>query len=298
MLCTCACVQLKRYLTMVCYAANMDRVLDILHTDQALIELLLTANLFQIPSLVTYCSAYIRDTLWHSRSMGDARRALRAQNDLYVVNASDTPADVDPTIGTSPSSSSSSSCTSTTTTTTTSSTTTTTSPPSSSKQVSARVAVDLSSSTLSSAASSAALDTEGTLPTPEEMPSDLAHLLHMPRRLCRPVPDDAVTSCYYCPVVFTTYNRRHHCRVCGRIVCAKCSGTTVKLPLEYTVRESGEPDADRFVEWLANGKPITPSVTDCRVCDLCHNVVARQQRLCVYTHAFLLLNLDVCMRLV
>ncbi|KAL6051042.1 Lateral signaling target protein [Balamuthia mandrillaris] len=37
------------------------------------------------------------------------------------------------------------------------------------------------------------------------------------------VPDEDVTSCVICGLLFTTFFRRHHCRVCGRVVCKKCS---------------------------------------------------------------------------
>ncbi|OQR97236.1 hypothetical protein ACHHYP_12318 [Achlya hypogyna] len=39
------------------------------------------------------------------------------------------------------------------------------------------------------------------------------------------VQDKARASCHGCGKGFTFYRRRHHCRVCGDIVCAKCSRT-------------------------------------------------------------------------
>ena len=35
--------------------------------------------------------------------------------------------------------------------------------------------------------------------------------------------DEDVPNCRICDREFTVLTRRHHCRVCGRIVCAKCS---------------------------------------------------------------------------
>ncbi|XP_063235572.1 zinc finger FYVE domain-containing protein 26 isoform X2 [Bacillus rossius redtenbacheri] len=35
--------------------------------------------------------------------------------------------------------------------------------------------------------------------------------------------DDEVMQCKCCDAVFTMFNRRHHCRRCGRVVCAACS---------------------------------------------------------------------------
>jgi len=37
------------------------------------------------------------------------------------------------------------------------------------------------------------------------------------------LPDQASPHCQICKTPFTTKNRRHHCRNCGRLVCAKCS---------------------------------------------------------------------------
>jgi len=35
--------------------------------------------------------------------------------------------------------------------------------------------------------------------------------------------DDSAHHCYECHEPFTTFRRRHHCRVCGLIYCSKCS---------------------------------------------------------------------------
>ncbi len=51
------------------------------------------------------------------------------------------------------------------------------------------------------------------------------------------VPDDAVRGCTDCGEEFTFFNRRHHCRYCGRIFCWKCSNAFKMLPSEFGVRE-------------------------------------------------------------
>ena len=38
------------------------------------------------------------------------------------------------------------------------------------------------------------------------------------------MPDAVSTKCYDCEAKFTTFRRRHHCRVCGQIFCSKCCG--------------------------------------------------------------------------
>eukprot|EP01103_Thecamoeba_quadrilineata_P012953 TRINITY_DN3469_c0_g1_i1.p1 TRINITY_DN3469_c0_g1~~TRINITY_DN3469_c0_g1_i1.p1 ORF type:complete len:312 (-),score=60.70 TRINITY_DN3469_c0_g1_i1:176-1111(-) len=37
------------------------------------------------------------------------------------------------------------------------------------------------------------------------------------------LPDSASDHCQICKAQFTTKNRRHHCRNCGRLICGKCS---------------------------------------------------------------------------
>lgn len=36
--------------------------------------------------------------------------------------------------------------------------------------------------------------------------------------------------CHRCRVAFTTFNRKHHCRACGQVFCAKCTGRNSIIP--------------------------------------------------------------------
>lgn len=36
------------------------------------------------------------------------------------------------------------------------------------------------------------------------------------------IPDKKSKQCYECSEKFTTFRRRHHCRVCGQIFCSQC----------------------------------------------------------------------------
>ncbi len=48
------------------------------------------------------------------------------------------------------------------------------------------------------------------------------------------MPDVVSTECYECGMKFSTFKRRHHCRICGQIFCSKCccnyiSGRTLQV---------------------------------------------------------------------
>ncbi|ODV84302.1 hypothetical protein CANARDRAFT_29187 [[Candida] arabinofermentans NRRL YB-2248] len=69
--------------------------------------------------------------------------------------------------------------------------------------------------------------------------------------------DDDVLMCPLCNHTFTFFNRKHHCRKCGKIVCGDCSSTfTSYLPNTYVV----SPQSQIFLE-----SPHVPH----RTCDSC-----------------------------
>ncbi|KAE8444604.1 hypothetical protein EG329_014435 [Mollisiaceae sp. DMI_Dod_QoI] len=49
-------------------------------------------------------------------------------------------------------------------------------------------------------------------------------------------PDFEVTTCPICSSMFSMFNRKHHCRKCGKVVCAACSPHRITIPSEYIVR--------------------------------------------------------------
>ncbi|CAL0307907.1 unnamed protein product [Lupinus luteus] len=59
-------------------------------------------------------------------------------------------------------------------------------------------------------------------------PADVSRDFWMPDRSCR--------VCYECDSHFTLFNRKHHCRLCGRIFCANC--TTNSTPAFSSQRNS------------------------------------------------------------
>lgn len=49
-------------------------------------------------------------------------------------------------------------------------------------------------------------------------------------------PDSEVTQCTICGSHFSFWYRKHHCRKCGRVVCAACSPHRITIPRQYIVR--------------------------------------------------------------
>uniref|UniRef100_A0A5S6R442 1-phosphatidylinositol-3-phosphate 5-kinase n=1 Tax=Trichuris muris TaxID=70415 RepID=A0A5S6R442_TRIMR len=68
------------------------------------------------------------------------------------------------------------------------------------------------------------------------------------------MPDSSGKVCYECREKFTTFRRKHHCRICGQIFCSRCCSQEVSGHLlGYT--------------------------TDLRVCNFCHNMICNANRL-------------------
>lgn len=53
------------------------------------------------------------------------------------------------------------------------------------------------------------------------------------------MPDQSCRVCYECDSQFTVFNRRHHCRLCGRVFCAKCTSNSVPV-LSNDAKSLGE----------------------------------------------------------
>ncbi|EKV11607.1 hypothetical protein PDIG_17700 [Penicillium digitatum PHI26] len=71
--------------------------------------------------------------------------------------------------------------------------------------------------------------------------------------------DSDVSECPICGIVFSFWHRKHHCRKCGRVVCASCSPHRITIPREYIVRPP------EFVGILSNSPPMSsrpPPVVD------------------------------------
>jgi hypothetical protein len=55
------------------------------------------------------------------------------------------------------------------------------------------------------------------------------------------MPDRSCRFCFECESQFSLFNRRHHCRLCGKVFCGKCSLNTIPASVEEGVPyEEGE----------------------------------------------------------
>uniref|UniRef100_A0A0R0F852 1-phosphatidylinositol-3-phosphate 5-kinase n=1 Tax=Glycine max TaxID=3847 RepID=A0A0R0F852_SOYBN len=89
--------------------------------------------------------------------------------------------------------------------------------------------------------------------TPDKKVSDFVDVVRswIPRRAEPPnvsrdfwMPDQSCRVCYECDSQFTIFNRRHHCRICGRVFCAKCTANSVPVPSDEP--NTGREDLERI----------------------------------------------------
>lgn len=69
------------------------------------------------------------------------------------------------------------------------------------------------------------------VPPPNMRPSRRESDLVLPRWQ----PDAEVSQCPVCGKTFTFLHRKHHCRKCGRVVCASCSPHRITIPRQFIV---------------------------------------------------------------
>ncbi|RAL11916.1 phosphatidylinositol-3-phosphate-binding ubiquitin-protein ligase [Aspergillus homomorphus CBS 101889] len=60
-------------------------------------------------------------------------------------------------------------------------------------------------------------------------------------------PDAEVTHCPICMTAFSFWYRKHHCRKCGRVVCAACSPHRITIPRQFIVRDPARSPAAALV---------------------------------------------------
>ena len=56
-------------------------------------------------------------------------------------------------------------------------------------------------------------------------------------------PDSEVSECPICGRAFAFWYRKHHCRKCGRVVCAACSPHRITIPRQFIVHPPTDPES-------------------------------------------------------
>ena len=78
------------------------------------------------------------------------------------------------------------------------------------------------------------------------------------------IPSQNVSKCYKCKCAFGMFNRKHHCRVCGRVFCANCADKWGVIP--SLVNSTTPPIRGNSVSsWL------TYDDSQKRMCEKCKN---------------------------
>lgn len=67
-------------------------------------------------------------------------------------------------------------------------------------------------------------------------------------------PDSSAKKCTICGTDFTAFTRRHHCRSCGKLVCANCSANKLILPnIDKSQQRVCDKCFDEFKRYHAGG---------------------------------------------
>lgn len=97
--------------------------------------------------------------------------------------------------------------------------------------------------------------------------------------------DDVATSCRPCRRVFNFFNRKHHCRRCGRIFCGSCSKNEDRLEKDDFVTSA---EYHSYVDVYGEGSGSSAntgggerwsSTAFYRTCDECHSTLERYNHL-------------------
>lgn len=75
-------------------------------------------------------------------------------------------------------------------------------------------------------------------------------------------PDPEVHQCPVCEQEFGFLFRKHHCRKCGRVVCANCSPHRITIPREYIVQPPGSLEVSPLVGGAEVVRVCKPCVPD------------------------------------
>jgi hypothetical protein len=90
-------------------------------------------------------------------------------------------------------------------------------------------------------------------------------------------PDHFFASCQLCATKFTVYKRRHHCRICGKVICGGCSGNKATLNKDKGKKKKKKKKKKGASK--AEGKASVRTIDEKkkRVCDVCYRKIQRPE---------------------
>lgn len=92
------------------------------------------------------------------------------------------------------------------------------------------------------------------------------------------MPDSKSKECYDCSLKFSTFRRKHHCRLCGQIFCSKCCcqvvpGKIISCSGEFTSNLSKSSCNNILDTDTAFDKHFSVFLGDLKVCTYCSKIV-------------------------
>lgn len=100
-------------------------------------------------------------------------------------------------------------------------------------------------------------------------------LIHVKKRkLNKPADDQSVIGCSKCKMEFDTFNRKHHCRKCGRIYCYNCCNKFIIIPDDdkLLLNNLSQTIKSMYFKYINTSEEIEKD----RVCNDCYNEILSQ----------------------
>lgn len=114
----------------------------------------------------------------------------------------------------------------------------------------------------------------------------------LPRMIYSWVPDDSVSNCQNkeCKLEFTFFNRKHHCRFCGKIFCATCINHHANIPTNLLPDDSKKGTWNDYISSYIFFKDKSKQ----KVCEVCKNLIGFIDDIKKTIEVFRVLSFDIC----
>lgn len=111
----------------------------------------------------------------------------------------------------------------------------------------------------------------------------------LPRKVHSWIDDETVLECYNCNEEFGLFVRKHHCRLCGKIFCYKCSDYRSHIPDTLLSTDSKKGTWNDYMNsYIIASDPKTK-----RVCKYCYELIEKVSSIKRIIDVFQILQLDI-----